>query len=211
MNPFKYESKSKIMNPKLAILLIIIAGGISATAYATTTIISDSGIITSNLTITGTCTGCGAGEGDFNSYAVIYNSTFATISPTGLVKNTAISNDGSFFIIDNNDKIWEIAANKTIIINANVSAATTGTGFQSGQSMTGEYKFVYDDSFTLVHIIKNNNLIQTSSLDKTQFQAFGPNSFADSSMSMSPNGKYIEVAGPNNGDGLLRVVILQGS
>ena len=64
----------------LAIFAIVITGFIiGGIAYAQT-VITDTSITTPNLTVTGTCTGCGVSEGNFNSYSLITNTTLSGTS-----------------------------------------------------------------------------------------------------------------------------------
>src|SRR5579864_447294 len=100
------------MNKKILILALVIGIGSFVTiAYATNTTITNTSVSTTtvstsdlvashdvnttNLFVTGTCTGCGVNEGNFNNYntfPILLNTTFGN----GQFPNSVmISNDGT--------------------------------------------------------------------------------------------------------------------
>ena len=75
-------------------------------------------------------------------------------------------------------------------------------------SATGEYKFVFNTAGGQFKVFKNNSLLQTFTIDKTQFAL---SSMGQVAMGISPNGKYIEVYGPDSVATLNRLLVFQGS
>ena len=84
----------------LAIIAIIATGSIiSGLAYGVT----NGSIIVGDLTITGTCTGCGT-EGSFTTYSLLLNQTVASAGPAaGAI--VQVGNDGSVIASDIGTKI----------------------------------------------------------------------------------------------------------
>lgn len=198
MNLFKHASHSKNINPKITIILIILAGTISSVAYATTTVISDAGIITPALTITtpGGCSGCGASEGSFIHYTTIALNT--TFTSAGGTPNICIGNDGGILIAGTTNEY--VALNGTLLFSHTTVGNTSGC---ATQSFTGQYKIISDGDNQLVKVFKNGNLLQTLGLNVAQF---GGNI---QSITISPDGKYIAAVGSSGGSE--RAVVFQGT
>lgn len=185
----------KFQNHKtsITILGILIIGSLFAVGYATSTVISDSGIITSNLTVTGTCTGCGGGEGDFTTYSNFLNATIGGASLGNNIKALLTANDGSFMFSDNAFQNIIVFANGTVIKEYD----STFEDFPNGdklfdQSSTGKYKIIYDQGHSNeIKVYKDNSLLQSIGIDTSQVSA------NECSTAISANGKYISLVCSN--------------
>src|SRR5690348_7491948 len=102
MKPFKAVNKLKTMNSRTSILGIIAILGVGvflSVTYAASTIITDTSISTTNLTVTGTCSGCG-GDGSFTTYALVTNKTVTNNQLDSSNLYLKMANDGSSFFIE---------------------------------------------------------------------------------------------------------------
>jgi hypothetical protein len=166
----------------LIISLIILAGITSSgLAYAVT----NGSIITGDLTVTGTCTGC-SGEADFTTWTLITNQT---VSGTSAIFpfNTAIGNNEISYV-GGSGKAYLIDSNGVLKGATNFNIASIGT--QLVQSASGEYKVLQDDNGT-VTIFKNSAKLQTINADTTHSFSAATNLLT----TISPNGKYVLLTG----------------
>lgn len=194
-------------HPKLSIALIILAGVLSSSAYAASTIITDTGITTTNLTVTGTCSGCG-GSGSFSNWGLTINETVAgTAGWTG--QTVIVGNDGSVFANDVR------GYNAIILINGTVENVLQSNSFNNmatqttiASSVDAKYKVEDDVTNSQIHVYKNNVLIQTIGIRLADFES---GDFSKVSLGMSSDGKYISIYGSDTTAGINRVVIFTGS
>lgn len=87
------------MNKQNIIILSILAiGSLSSIAYATSTVITDSGITTNNLTVTGSCTGCG-GDGQYTHWTLFSNTVITdTNAYNSSSSDIKVGNNGNSII-----------------------------------------------------------------------------------------------------------------
>ncbi len=188
-----------------AILSLVIIGSFFSTVYATTVL--DTTSVFQNLTVLGTCTGCGGGgSGSFTSYSTALNETLAgTSSGTNIGLFSSI--DGSTFEINTSGK------SSITFINGTVKVVTpTAINFDSSQvhiaqSPDGKYKAIIT-SGSKINLYKNNALLQTIGINLTQFATSNTDFI---SISLSSDGKYISVCGQDSGGGIQRLVVFIGS
>lgn len=188
----------------ISIIALLVVGTLFGVGYSASTVISDSGITTTNLTITGTCTGCGSGS--FINWTTSLNET---IAGTGGHPNAGlfVSIDGSVSSTDTTSKTALILINGTVkTVTAGVPNMLNVGQLPYAQSIDGKYKVFLTASG--VDVYKNNVLIKTLGIDKTQFTA---GVLGDESVGISSDGKYIAVSGEDSGAAIERVLIFGGS
>ncbi|MGI0087331.1 MAG: hypothetical protein ACREBI_05165 [Nitrosotalea sp.] len=211
----------------LAITAILAAASIFGIVYASSTSISDTAVSTTtvnavngvysndvnttNLFVTGTCTGCGVGgasEGNFNSYNTIAsNKTAGSGAIDDYIYEVMISNIGTVsFEGSLYDKVFKFDG--TLVYE---NADSLSYGYSGKQSITGEYQIVVHDFPTPgVSVFKNGVYLQDLGLNLSQFQPITQRNEYDAAI--SPDGEYIVVVAPNvNPNPGDRVVIFQGS
>uniref|UniRef100_A0AAT9JH15 ORF17 n=1 Tax=Nitrosopumilaceae spindle-shaped virus TaxID=3065433 RepID=A0AAT9JH15_9VIRU len=192
------------MNQRSLIAIIILAGigSIGSVLAYSGTISAGQGNF-NNVLVTGTCTGCGAGEGSFTHYNTIALNTTVTGFRDTLIGELHVGNDGAIISHgDNNNKIVYI--NGTQVFEES-SHTTPGSSQETDQSQTGEYKIVLDTNAGTVEVYKNNSFIQGLGLNTAQFTGF------KIGIAISPDGKYIAVLGEDSGGAVDRLVVFQGS
>uniref|UniRef100_A0AAT9J7K4 ORF63 n=1 Tax=Nitrosopumilaceae spindle-shaped virus TaxID=3065433 RepID=A0AAT9J7K4_9VIRU len=194
-------------HPKTSIILIILAGAISSSAYAASTIITDTGITTTNLTVTGTCSGCG-GAGSFNSYALVFNNTIATTN-IHFINKFQIGNDKSVLVSDTFVQGYMINSTQQVINSFSNSGAVVENTPQNDQSFGGKYKIAYNDSTKKITVSKNDAVLQTLFINTSQFND-GTN-LSNEGVSISSDGKYIGIFGLDTTGIIDRLIIYQGS
>lgn len=203
------KSKSYRMNKQLiAILSIVAIGSILGVAYATGTVITNTGITTGNLVVTGTCTGCGAGEGSYSNYNTIQlNTTIGTAFIATQYTSMSISNNGNV-VFGSNGNNTAVTIGGTIIKSG--SSYASAPGVDIAQSITGEYQLiVVDDVHYDLKVIKNGIFLQDIGIDLSQF--ISPDAAKGVAMAISPDGHYISVIGKDSGGTSERLVIFKGS
>lgn len=192
----------------LIILCIIVAGSIFATVSATT-ISGD--IITNNLTVTGTCTGCGVGgasEGSYSHYNTIdLNTTLSLGFVNSQTTDVHISNDGNIIYSGN-------VLNVSMLHNGTWTLAnfsyTNISDKQQGQSLTGKYQVILDDTTNLnVDVLKDGLYLQALGINLSQFTT--PSTNGAIGIAISPDGKYIAVVGEDSGGVDQRILIFRGT
>lgn len=196
------------MNQRSLIAIIILAGiGSIGSVLAYSGTISAAQGNFNNVLITGSCTGCG-GEGSFTTYSTLLNQTI-TSSSSSILRSLSVANDGSILAYDNNCKASIVFVNGTQKVLGSSDSCTPDIHRLNGQSETGIYKF-YAESLAggTIVIYKNNALLETVTIDTSQFDVIN---FADQAISISPDGHYIVIYGPDVGVTLQREVILRGS
>lgn len=207
INPFKHSSKSKFMNPKLAIILIIIGAGMSGIVYASSTVISDSGIITPSITVSGTCTGC-TNNPSFSSYNTIaLNETLAGSENTA-IPQMSISNSGNVILANLHQNIFVTLTGSILFVHNNNDNVYSGLGVLSQSSEGGNYTISTNTANSQIQVTKNNSLLQNLGFKVSQCNVSGINTLG---LAISPNGKYIALACADTGGALDRLVIFQGS
>jgi hypothetical protein len=197
----------------LAIISIVVAGIVFSVAFATSTVISDAGIITTNLTVTGTCTGCGS-EGDFTHWNPIMNTTVQTNqvfnNPANQPKYAFVDNDGNIILEEFQGFLGEVARNGTLIFTDPNGAENNGNGNFADVFTSASHRYLIDNNSTSnlrIDVFDRGTHLQTIQFDSSLFDThytFGG--------LISPNGKYILLIGDNNTDHTLyRVQLWQGS
>lgn len=189
------------MNRQSLLIIAIIAGGsvLSGLAYGVT----NGTIVVGDLTITGTCSGCGT-ENDYTSYnTVFYNNTNSV--DAAFIDDFHISNTGAATIATASHS-YVISSSGTVIGKG--TNYNFGTPLQSGQSVTGIYKaYIIANGTGSIMVVKNDSVLQQIHPNVSQF---GIN-LSGEALSVSPNGKYIGLVGPDSGGTTTRLVIFQGS
>lgn len=194
------------------IILSILAIGISfGSVYGASTIISDSGINTSNLTVTGTCTGCGGGssEGNYNSWNTVdLNQTLGLGFPDTYFTDMHISNDGNVIY---SGSVLNIGFFKNGTVGFASFDYSTASSHQLDQSMTGKYQVVWDDLASTFTVLKDGGIKQVLGINMTQLT--NPTSNNALGVAISPDGKYIVVVGNDavGGGNDDRAIIFEGS
>lgn len=191
----------KIYSRKLFIIFTIIVSGsiLSGLAYG----VSNGSIIVGDLTVTGSCIGCG-GEHEFTSWSTILNGTISGTSGKQTM-DISVSNDGSVLDLDQGSKISLVLVNGTVIFVTSTPNYNLAIPVFS-QSSTGEYKIV--ETNTGIDVYKNNVHIQTLGLTLSQFK-FG--SLGNEGIAISPDGKYISIVGIDSSGTIDRIVTFEGS
>lgn len=196
------------MNQRSLIAIIILAGigSIGSVLAYSGTISAGQGNF-NNVLVTGICTGC-SGEGSFTTYTTLLNQTIIG-SSSATLRSLSVANDGSILAYDNNCRDSIVFLNGTQKVFGATDACTPDIHRLNGQSETGIYKF-YAESLAggTIRIYKNNVLLQTVTINTSQFDV---TNFSDQAISISPDGHYIVVYGPDVGVTLQREVILRGS
>ena len=193
-------TKQKLLQKQsIAILSILIGGSLLSIAYATSTIVSDSGIITPSLTVNGNQ----IGEGSFTSYNTVQLNTTVIGFRDTLIGELHIGNDGAVILHgDSNNKLVYI--NGTQVFEQ-TSHTTPGSSQETDQSLSGEYKIVLDTSTSTVQVYKNNNYLQALGFNSGQFTALHIGT------AISPDGHYIVIMGEDSGGAIDRIVIFKGT
>ena len=184
---------------------MLILGGLISVAYASSTIITDTGITTTNLTILGTCSGCGASEGSFNSWntMALNGSTSAVDLTLCFVK---VGNDGAV-LTEGNNRAALIYVNGTEKFNHASNGCASGNNID--QSMLGTYKVLLNsDAAGKVSVYKSGQFKQLLGINLSQFSG---SSITTGSIAISPDGHYIAVAAENSGASGDKVLVFQGS
>lgn len=198
-----------ISKQSIAIISILVVGTLFGVGYATSTVISDTGITTPSITVSGACNGCG-NSGSFSSYnTILYNitSTFGTHDGNGeLLK---IGNDGSIVSVGDTSLDIVIASNGTEIYNKPTVIGAFPVSMV--QTPDGTYKVVVDIVGTdNIKVYKNNNLLQTLGIDQLQFSG-GTLTNGRVSVGISEDGHYIAVGGIDSSNNADRFIVFEGS
>ena len=198
------------MNQKTLIAIIILAGigSIGSVLAYSGTISAGQGNF-NNVLVTGTCTGCGGGEGSFTNYNTIaLNTTVYSIGDNGF-QNIQIDNNGNF-ISQGTANNGLVALNGTVVF-VKTSNGASGTKQIDQSSITGKYKVLIDESGDgIPNVFSNNALLQTLGLNQAQFSG-GTLSGAAGGTAISPDGHYILVIAKDSSGTKDRVIIFQGS
>jgi len=192
------------MNRQSLLIIAIIAGGsiLSGLAYGVT----NGSIVVGNITVTSTCSGCATVEGTYSSWAVSLNSTIAG-SNGNPVMALQTGTDGSVIVSNTNDRVAIVKLDGTVVTVTTTPSNADNNGQQSSaQSLSGTYKAILTSAGVTVY--KNNTLLTTIGIKAANFQG---STLGTVSVSISPDGKYISLAGEDTGAALDRVVILTGS
>lgn len=183
----------------LMIIIILAAGGVSIGVSYASTIITDATIIVNNLTVTGTCTGCGGGDGSFTTWTLIQQTNF---TESGCF-------NGSFISLDNNGNSL-FTCNNVILITNGGSITNFGSNINqftqaATESSTGKYKTFTNGTGTQynIPIISNSTLIHSIIVNASVFKT--PSQVINA---ISPSGEYITLKGNdicNCGHGELQI------
>lgn len=192
----------------ITILLILGVGGIFGVAYSASTIISDTGISTTNLTVTGLCTGCGSSEGSFTQWNTIdLNTTLSLGFVNSQTTDVHISDDGNIIYSGN---VLNVALRHNGTWTFANSSYTNISDKQQSQSLTGKYQVILDDTSNLnVAVLKDGTYIQSLGLNLSQFTT--PSSNGAVGIAISPSGKYIAVIGEDSAGFDQRIIIFRGT
>lgn len=199
------------MNQRSLIAIIILAGigSIGSVLAYTGTISAGQGNF-NNVLVTGTCTGCGGGEGSFTSYSTILNQTIT--GTTGWpARYLFVSNDGSNLGADNEPRNFLILLNGTV----KFTQVIANSGFdkfvpEAIQSPSGEYKAILNTSGNTISIYKNNVFLQNIGINLSQFSVTGLDS-NDFAINISSDGKYISLFSADITGSVDRIVEFRGS
>lgn len=182
------------------ILSIIAIGSVSSIAYATSTVISDAGIVTptlnaTNINVSGTCAGCGGSSGTYSTWTNIVNKTASSGNANAI---QTINNNGTFFFTSGSDAE---TVDKTGTVRLISSNPIMGAGFSmpSASSLDNEYNLIMDGTSRSLLIVKGDAEIAHFNI----CSCLGTLGFVG--YTISPNGEYIGLY--NNG----YVQIWQGS
>lgn len=179
-------------------------GSLFSITYAASTIISDSGITTPNLTVTGTCAGC-SGEGDFSSYSLITNKT-DTSGPFSAGIYVQVGNDKSVIGFENGGKTMYFNPSGNLISSTSNSSPIAGP-YPFEQSLTGKYRIIRNDTSSQIDVYKNNILLTHIPIDITHsFE-----SYLFTTCGISQDGKYIALFGPDFTTNFEQLQVWQGS
>lgn len=202
-NTDKFRIKT-VKRQTLAIILILIAGGTSS-VYATT--ILDSTSVFQNLTVLGTCTGCGGGEGSFTTYSLITNATVAggDNDPGTMI---VVADNGTSFAAEKGHYIFSLSKTGAVTGKSNnfANPLTLADILSVSKSNSGEYMTMYDSSNKTVTIFKNNSFLQHIPVDT--INVYGDVGLA---VAISGNGKYIGIFGLDQSGAFDRIQIWEGS
>ena len=212
---------------KLAILLILMAGMIAIvpalasntivdnTSVSTTTVntvdsTASNSMTTKDLTVTGTCTGCGGGgssEGTYTSYnAILYNVTF--VPTTGLYPDKLLVSNTGATTVHINSGIILVTSNGTVI-DIGQTYSPNMNAVPIDQSMTGKYKIMESASGTgSILVYKNDSLLTT--IFPEAISQFNTNDLSFTGIAISPDAHYIALYGANNSTSG-RMIVFQGS
>lgn len=180
------------MNKQTIVILgIIAAGSILGTVYATGTVITDTGITTGDLTITGTCTGCG-GEASYGSWTTLEQE--GTFTSNGIVNQMLLDNNGNLLV-----SLGINAGTPTSWIISNTGSITSYTSNSFGavssnfitQTSTGQYQAIWNDGAKVIDIYVNGTLAANVPLDFASKFATGN----QEGIAFSPNGHWLAVVG----------------
>ena len=189
----------------IIILSLIAVGTLFGAVYGAGTIISDTGITTPALTVSGACTGCD-NEPSFTSWSTVLNQTVAGTSNRAN-SNIFTSTNGTVFFLDQNADTAIVKLDGTVVTVTHTPANFINQGSTTAaQSSSGKYKIIETTGAIVVY--KNNVLTQTLGIDVSQFQG---GFLGNEGISISADGKYISLQGKDSGGVLDRVIIFGGS
>lgn len=194
------------MNRQSLLIIAIIAGGsiLSGLAYGVT----NGTIVVGDLTITGTCSGCGVVEGIYSHYNTIdLNTTLSLGFVNSQTTDVHISNDGNIIYSGN-------VLNVSMLHNGTWTLANFSYGNisdkQQGQSLTGKYQIILDDTTNLnVDVLKDGLYLQALGINLSQFTT--PSTNGAIGIAISPDGKYIAVVGEDSAGFDQRILIFRGT
>lgn len=182
------------MNQRSLIAIIILAGigSIGSVLAYSGTISAGQGNF-NNVLVTGTCTGCGGGEGSFTNYSSIVEET-NPFSGSSSPCQVNIDNNGTAFVLEscNQGNAYSIDSLGNISLLTNTGTALNNYPYIPQNSINGLYKLVGNKTNTIL-IYKSNTYLTKLTLDlSVDFS-----SMSNLEDSISPNGKYIVVYGTN--------------
>lgn len=177
------------MNQKLAIILILVAGGMGI-AYST------SGQIQIGPT---SCIGLACDSNDFTNYnTIVLNSTVFSGYDTSISQLT-ISNNGVVGSVGSN-------RNGVVLINGTVtfegSPNNSGSSPELDQTTTGKYLAIF--KVETIKVFKNGVFLQDLGVNTSQFTS-------RTGLAISPDGHYIALMGKDSGSAHDRLIIFGGS
>lgn len=196
------------MNRQHLLILAIIGTGsiLSGLAYGVT----NGSIIVGDLTVTGTCTGCG-GSGDFTTYSTLLNQTVT--GTTGFAGTSLeLADDGSLVAMDLNSKLISVKSDGTIVLaHSFASTSTTDVTRSIVQTPDGKYFAILNSTSKSIDIYKNHILLQKIGVDMTQFVGGISLENSDFAFNISPNGKYIGLLANDVSNAIDRMIVFRGA
>jgi len=176
----------------LLILLIVLAGSSASIAYGVGTVVTDSGITTGNLTITGTCTGCG-GEASYSSWTTLQQE--GTLATGGMIENQVlIDNNGNLVVnfgaATGTTQTW-LVSNLGSTTSFTSSAGPAVSAAFITQTTSGQYQAIWNDGAKVIDLYTNGTLAANVPLDfAAKFKTGQPVGIA-----ISPNGHWLAAIG----------------
>lgn len=199
----------------LLILLIILGGSSASIIYASGTTITNTSVTTPtlnavNVNVSGTCTGCGGGEGSFTNYnTVVLNTTAATSgTENDIYINSAISNLGDSIFSGNEKNVLVKLDGTTKFLNS--SGILSGSQ-QFSQSETGKYVVIKNNNSAPAKISVFKNGIYMQDLGIKYSQVFNTDAINGVTIAISPDGHYILVVASDSVTGDSRLLVFEGS
>ena len=202
----------------VAILSILAVGSFLSIAYATGSVITNNYIITptlnaTNINVSGTCGGCGTGDGSFSTYSLITNTTVAiTGSAKGAAAWASVTPDGMY--------IGQAGGSNGVVYFIDSSGSLTSSSTIGGQSGSNPQYVVHSIGSTYYGVVEATGLT-TGELDiyknHVLLQSFPFNFSTDwwhsptIGLACSPDGKYFELLGIDSTDTTTRFQVYEGS
>lgn len=174
----------------LLILLIVLAGSSASIAYGVGTVITNTGITTGDLTITGICTGCKQ-EASYSSWTTLQQE--GTITSGGnTVNNMVLDNNGNLMVsfAGPTPASWIVSNNGSTTSYTSNSFSAVSSQFIT-QTSSGQYQAVWNDGAKVIDIYTNGTLAANVPLDfATKFKTGNQEGIA-----FSPDGHWLAVVG----------------
>src|SRR5690348_7274057 len=141
----------------ISIISILAIGSLLSTVYAATTIITDNSISTSNLIVSGSCSGCSNEESFTNYNTIALNTTVS--SGHGFVPILYVGNDGAVMGAGTSKNFLVYLNGTTSFLEGNFGNDITGLSMMD-QSASGQYRVIIDGTNNLISVFKSGQKIQ---------------------------------------------------
>lgn len=201
----------------ILILLIILGGSSASIIYASGTTITNTSVTTPtlnavNVNISGTCNGCGGGEGSFTTWnPTAFNYTNPRVNNNFICEAFMDNNGIMYFQQCSGNGLFGIALNGTLLVNQISGINTNYDNQQNKFSVFHTYLGHYTDtndcggSVDCVRVYKNGVFKKQLPFESAVFGS-------DSGFTISPDGKYIGLYGGDIGNTTKLIVrVFQGS